>query len=203
MARAKRRTREAFKKLAVSVLWREYDLHAYMFKMVLEEAVLRKCVRREHRIWGSNKKKQLVVLDLALLDAETENTGYPFWPVREMIQLKYPVEFRTGLTEPYYLEQERALESSPRYLDGCREKILRETLIDYEKFSRAVGETANVLPFARCHLMYFDFSRLPIYSSSTEFLEDLGKRGVDPRRIGNWPLEVTYTHTGSDSPRRR
>ena len=203
LARAKKRTREAFKELAGLVLWREYDLQAYMFKMMLEEGVLRQYVRREHRIWYSDKKKQLVVLDLALLDTETEDARYPFWPVREMIQLKYPVEFRSGLTEPSYLERERAIESSSHYLERCRKKILRETLIDYEKFARAVGKTANVLPSARCHIMYFDFSRLPTYSSSGELLEDLGKKGVDTHSIGSWPLQVTYTHAGSDSSRRR
>lgn len=194
--RSKTRTEKAYRLLADRFFWREYDLQGYMYQILCEEPVLRPYVRKEHRVWYKNKRKQLLILDFGVLDPTKSNRNYPYWPVIEMIQLKFPVEFRTGLTEPDDLKREKAADSFPYYEGRCRTRIRAKIWDDYKKFVKAKNKARNVDDSARCHIMYFDLAENPSYLSNEEIRKDFqDKKRVDPTKIGKWPLEITYVHT--------
>lgn len=178
------------------VFWREYDLQSCMYGNMYFHDVLRPYLRREHRIWTEDESEQLLVLDLALLDPEDADRKYPYWPVREMIQLKYPVEFITGLTEPQDLTLMEDAPTQAEYIERCRTRIRRKISKDYQKFEKAAGKARNVSDSARCHIIYFDLANKPSYTSSEELIGDLRDRtDVDVHRIVSLPLTVRYAHT--------
>jgi len=201
VGRSRTRTEDAFKKYADRYFWREYDLQGYTYRALCEEAVLRPYVRREHRVWYKSKDKQLLVLDFGILDPTKSAKNYPCWPVKEMIQMKFPVEFRTGLTEPKDLKRDKAADSFPYYEKRCRTRIRAEIWEDYKKFIKVKDKARNISASARGHIMYFDLAENPSYSSSEDLIADLKeKKGVDPTKIGRWALNMTYVHT---RPRER
>ena len=192
-----------FKDHSNEVFWREYDLQSRMYGRMFEQTILRSYLRREHRIWAEDGRKQLLVLDLALLDPEDADRMYPHWPVREMIQLKFPVEFITGLTEPQDLTLKEDAPTQAKYIERCRTRIRKKISEDYQKFEKAVGKARNISDSARCHIIYFDLANKPSYLSSEELNRDLrDSTNVDVWRIGSWPLTVRYAHAYPRDRRR-
>lgn len=194
--RGKTMTENAFRRYADRYFWREYDLQGYMYKALYREPVLRPYIRREHRVWYKTKDKQVLVLDFALLDPTKSPKGYPDWPVKEMIQLKYPVEFKTGKTQPDDLDSDKVASSQSYYRGRCRTRIRAKIWEDYKKYVKAKGKARNVGGSARCHIMYFDLAEKPSYSGSEELRGNFQERmKVNPHRIGKWPLLITYVHS--------
>lgn len=186
-------TAGTFRARANEIFWREYDLQSYLYSTLFKESMLQPYVRREHRIWYREKPKQLLVADLALLDPESMDVGYPYWPVREIIQLKYPVEFKTGLTAPATGSLEEGEKSSPRHREAHRRKIRSGILEDYDKYVKAVDVARNIADVVRCRILYFDTTDEPAYASNEEFWEDLReKTNMNPTHLGPWPLVVSY-----------
>lgn len=206
--RSKKRTENAFKKYGDSYFWREYDIQAYMYIALYKEPILRPYIRREHRIWHKKKHegrlKQQMILDFALLDPKRRIEGKPGWRVKEMIQLKYPVEFKSGRTEPDDLIIPKAESSDSYYKKRCRTRITGKVLDDYEKYEEASTEARDISDSARCHIMFFDLAEKPSYSSNENLRDDLRnppskrREGVNPSKIGKWPLTITYVHTCPD-----
>lgn len=194
--RSKTRTEKAFRMFADRFFWREYDLQGHMYQILCEEPALRPYVRKEHRVWYKNKKKQLLILDFGILDPAESNNHYPYWPVIEMIQLKFPVEFSTGLTEPDDLKPEKTAAAFSYYERRCRTRIRAKIWSDYKKFLKAKNRARNVKASARCHIMYFDLAENPSYADDEELRKDFQKKkGVSPYNVGEWPLDITYVHT--------
>ena len=188
-------TETAFHEYSNSLFWREFDIQGLMYGEFFKNPSLRPYVHREHRIWGRDGVQELRYLDLALLDPEKRSEGYPYWPVRELIQLKYPVEFATGMTEPDDMSEEKASADESYYMERCRNRILDKVLEDYRKFEEIADVARNISPSARCHILYFDSARKLPYASSESLKADLkSKKGVEPDRVGPWPLILEYQY---------
>lgn len=206
MSRAIDDTIEAFREHRNRWYGREYDLQSYMYHRVLVHAGVdasdtakepeRVPIRREHRIWKepSGKRKDILKeVDLALLDSAHVSEKEMRHPVCEIVELKYPVEAKTGLTE---YDQHTLKEVDPRsdcYKRVAKNRFGRKFLEDYTKLDELLPSAKNLTEDVRCRMLYFDLIRGSYWQSPDE-IREARMKGIkrDLTRVGDRPLEFTY-----------
>lgn len=150
--------------------WREYDLQSYLYHVMIDDDTCKKAfvrdgaclVRREHHLIDKDNKP-LLTLDIAVLDPSPSHAPHGeynrTWPIRELIQLKYPREFKTGLTQPDDLPDDCFRNDPERYERRCRTRFKRKVEMDYGLFSKHLKNAINLSDSASCHMVYFDITQ--------------------------------------------
>lgn len=184
---------------------REHDLQSYLYHRVLVRAGVdetdsfnepeRILIRREHRIWKEPVGKQdgmLKEVDLALLTSGDVQEEELRRPVCEVVELKYPVEAITGLTERQDLTLQDVDIQSDRYKRGCRNRFKKKFLEDFRKLHERLPSAVNLAEDALCRIVYFDLVRDDYWESPQEIREKTKGLGMDLHHVGGVPLAFTY-----------
>lgn len=184
---------------------REHDLQSYLYHRVLVRAGVdetdssdepkRILIRREHRLWKEPVGKQdgmLKEVDLALLTSGDVQEGELRRPVCEVVELKYPVEAITGLTERQDLTLQDVDIRSDRYRRGSRNRFKKKFLEDLRKLDERLPSAVNLAEDALCRIIYFDLVRGDYWESPQEISEKTKGLGMDLHQVGGIHLVFTY-----------
>lgn len=123
--------------------WKEEDLHAYLYHLLLDEGISSKFLHREYRIIGGDRcesERNIGDLDLAVLRPFEEEFNFYECKVMHAIELKLP----------------RNLEDSGKITAySSRRDFAKDFFKDYGKLWCAEDMAENVADGLRKHILFF------------------------------------------------